>query len=60
MPGSGQVDGGGVRTHNGIRLGRKTGILPSVAAWMDLESVQTEVSRTEKDKYHIMPLTCAI
>ena len=32
-----------------------------VVRWMDLESViQSEVSQTEKDKYHMIPLICGI
>ena len=30
-----------------------------VETWMDLETViQSEVSQKEKDKYHMIPLTC--
>ena len=33
----------------------------SFAAWMDLESITlNEVSQIEKDKYHMIPLTCGI
>ena len=33
----------------------------SVETWMDLKSViQSEVSQTEKDKYHMMLLLCGI
>ena len=40
---------------------KRNGIMPSVAVWMDLETVtQCEVSQREKDKYHIMLLICGI
>ena len=33
----------------------------SVELWLDLESViQSEVSQTEKDKYHVISLMCGI
>ena len=36
-------------------------ILLLVIAWMDLEGTMlSEVSQTEKDKYHIITLTCGI
>ena len=36
-------------------------IMPSVVAWMDLEIViLSEVSQTEKDKYHMKLLICGI
>ena len=36
-------------------------IVPSAATWMDLESViLSEVSQTEKEKYHITSLPCGI
>ena len=35
--------------------------MPFVATWMDLETViLSEVSQTEKDKYHMTSLTCGI
>ena len=35
--------------------------MPFAAPWMDLEMiVLSEVSQTEKDKYHTMPLMCGI
>ena len=39
----------------------KNGIRPSAATWMDPEIVtMSEVSQTEKDKYHMISLTCRI
>ena len=36
-------------------------ILPFVTMWMDLEGIMlSEVSQAEKDKYHIISLTCRI
>ena len=36
-------------------------ILLLVIAWMDLEGTMlSEVNQTEKDKYHIIALTCGI
>ena len=35
--------------------------MPSAATWMDLEIViLSEVSQTEKDKYHMISLICGI
>ena len=35
--------------------------MPFAAAWMDLETVTlSEVSQTEKDKYHMILLICGI
>ena len=35
--------------------------MPSVAIWMDLESfILSEVSQTEKEKYHMASLICEI
>ena len=35
--------------------------MPFAATWMDTEIViSSEVSQTEKDKYHMMSLTCGI
>ena len=36
---------------------RKNEIWPSVAMWMELESVMlSEISQSEKDRYHMFPL----
>ena len=35
--------------------------MPFAATWMDLESIiLSEISQTEKDKYHMISLTCGI
>ena len=51
-----------VHIHNGILLSRKTNdIVPFPATWIDLEVIiLCEVSQTEKDKYHMIPLICGI
>ena len=48
--------------HNGILLSQKKNeIMPFAAIWMDLEIITlSEVSQTEKDKYHMMSLICGI
>ena len=46
------------RIYNGILLGIKSEIMPFAATWMDLEIViLTEVSQTEKEKYHMTAFT---
>ena len=36
-------------------------ILPFATAWMDLESIMlSEISQSEKDKYHMISLICGI
>ena len=36
-------------------------IMSYTATWMDLEIIKlSEVSQTEKDKYHMISLTCGI
>ena len=44
-----------VHIYNGILLShKKNEIMPFTATWMDLEIIiLSEVSQTEKDKYHI-------
>ena len=40
---------------------KKNEILPLVTTWLDLEGITlSEISQTEKDKYHIIPLVCGI
>ena len=40
---------------------KKKEIMPFVATWMDPEIIiLSEVSQTEKDKYHMMSLICGI
>ena len=51
-----------VHVYNGILLSlKKNEIMPFAATWMDLEIIiLSEVSQTEKDKYHMMSLTRGI
>ena len=40
---------------------KRNKIMPFTATWMDLEIIiLTEVSQTEKDKYHMIFLVCGI
>ena len=40
---------------------KKSKIMPFAATWMDLEIIiLSEVSQTEKDKYHMISLICGI
>ena len=40
---------------------KKNEIMPFAMTWMDLETViLSEVSQTEKDKYHMISLLCGI
>ena len=51
-----------VHKYNGILLiHKKEGIMPYAATWMDLEIIiLSEVSQTEKDRYHMISLICGI
>ena len=43
--------------YNGILAIKKNEIMLFAATWMDLEMIiLSEVSQTEKDKYHMIPL----
>ena len=40
---------------------KRNEIIPFAAIWMDLDIILlSEVSQTEKDKYHMISLTCGI
>ena len=40
---------------------KKNKILPFATVWMDLENTMlTEISQSEKDKYHIISLICVV
>ena len=51
-----------VDIYNGIILGhKKNEILLFVTTWMDLEGIMlSEISQTEKDKYHMISVICRI
>ena len=52
----------GVHIYNGILLSHKRyEIMLFAATWVGLEIIiLSEVSQTEKDKYHMISLTCGI
>ena len=39
---------------------KKNKIMPFAATWMNLQIILSEVSQTEKDKYHMISLICGI
>ena len=51
-----------VHIYNGMPLGyKKNEIMPFAATQMEVEIIiQSEVSQTEKDKYHMISLICGI
>ena len=51
-----------VHIYNGILFNiKKNKIMPFAATWIDLEIIiLSEVSQTEKDKYHMISLICGI
>ena len=50
-----------IYNYNGILFSHKKNFLPSVTTWMDLEGIMlSEIWQTEKDKYHMILLTCGI
>ena len=50
-----------IHTHNGILAIKKNKIMPFAAMWMQLKIIiLSEVSQKEKDKYHMLSLTCGI
>ena len=52
----------GVHIDDGLLHSRKKNeVMPSAATWMDLETViLSEVSQTEKEKYHMTSLICGL
>ena len=47
--------------HRGIQLSSNKENLTFVTAWMDLENIMlSEISLSEKDKYHVISLICGI
>ena len=55
------MDKDDVYIHNGILLSRKKKEGNSTVTWMELEIIKrSEVSQTEKDKYHMVSFLCGI
>ena len=53
--------GGYIYTMEYYSATKKDKIMPFVATWMQLEIlILSEVSQTEKDKYHMISLMCGI
>ena len=50
-----------VHIQDGILLNHKKNIMPFAATWMDLEIIiLSETNQKEKDKRHMLSLTCGI
>ena len=51
-----------VHLYNGMYSAiKRKEILPFTATWMDLEGIMlSEISQTDKDKYHMISLICGI
>ena len=51
-----------INIHNGILLShKKSGILPFVTTWIDLEGIMLKkINQTEKGKYCMLSLGCGI
>ena len=51
-----------IHIYNGIFLSHKRNeIMPFAATWMDLENtILSEVSQAQKEKYHMISLICGI
>ena len=44
-----------------LAIKKEKKILPFVTVWMDLESIMlSEISQSEKDKYHVISRICGI
>ena len=47
--------------HNGILLRQNKDILALATVWKDVENIMlSEISQSEKDKYHMISLICRI